>query len=211
MTTRANTACLFGGALLAAGIATSDANADGFAFALTSGVISGDRAVGNDLSLQPSSNTIPGFAVAAYGVGDFYGSTQATTHELSFVHERGASGTFVESYVGVGAYAYVLTQSTLNIAWEFGAWDTTTCVVLDATNNATVFDAGLASSGETSVVLEPGVKYLLLASTRGAAAGGDAFGRFTFNETCPADINGDGVLNFDDIDAFVNSFLGGCP
>ncbi|MEQ8769331.1 MAG: immunoglobulin domain-containing protein [Phycisphaerales bacterium] len=30
-------------------------------------------------------------------------------------------------------------------------------------------------------------------------------------QACPADINADGLLNLDDIDAFVQGFLGGCP
>lgn len=34
---------------------------------------------------------------------------------------------------------------------------------------------------------------------------------FSIVERCPADLDGNGVLNFDDLDAFVASFLAGCP
>ncbi|GJM19224.1 MAG: hypothetical protein DHS20C14_14370 [Phycisphaeraceae bacterium] len=210
MLTELRRACLFGGALFAAGIAAHDAHAEGFAFTLTSGVISADRIAGNDPIFQPASSYIPGFGNAAYSAADFAGSVLATNTELSFTHDRASSATFTDSYAGVAAYAYVLTPTALSVEWDFGAWAETECFVLNATDNVTLFEAGNTAAGHTTVALEPGIKYLLLTKTEGESAGGESFARFTFPEPCAADIDGNGVLNVDDIEAFVAEFLGGC-
>jgi len=49
--------------------------------------------------------------------------------------------------------------------------------------------------------------------TEGARAAGDLsaslFGQLNASDGCPADLDGNGLLNFDDIDLFVNGFLSG--
>ncbi|MEQ8850962.1 MAG: FG-GAP-like repeat-containing protein [Phycisphaerales bacterium] len=62
---------------------------------------------------------------------------------------------------------------------------------------------------------QPGDDLLVVneVATEGARTAGDLsaslFGQLNASDTCPADLDGNGTLNFDDIDLFVNGFLAG--
>ena len=79
--------------------------------------------------------------------------------------------------------------------------------------NIVIDDAG-AGMGNRTVVLTPGTQYGVYLITQGEAAGGQSFAKFSVEplDGCnDADINKDGALNVDDIQAFVDAFLFGCP
>ncbi len=209
------TACLFGGALFAAGISTADALG-------APEIVFGPYAQGRVLTdpdgtgLDELKRSTLGPAPFLPGVFDSYGTTAsfgAGVGEVWFTHER-AGPTLNYSAAVFDAYFTVSEPGTLEVDWDAGGWFDI-ALMLDDGN--VVFSLDFAGAGSEAIPVMPGHQYRVVLGTYGWDAGGDSWGRMRLvgdagSAGCnAADINGDGVLNLDDIDAFVALFLGGCP
>ncbi|GJM19227.1 MAG: hypothetical protein DHS20C14_14400 [Phycisphaeraceae bacterium] len=210
MTTTAR-ACLFGGALFAAGVAAGSANAQGFAHDGGFGIIAADKNVGADPYFRFEPSNPLGFGNNAYANGDLLGRVTSTTDEVSITHNRTGSGLFSYSAVFGWAYVFAVSDVPVDLAWDFGAWGQAYLFVENLTDLGVVFDAGALNAGTATVLLEEGTEYRVRLAIAGNGAGGNSFARATVVEPCAADIDGNGVLNVDDIEQFVDAFLGGCP
>lgn len=207
ITTRA---CLFGGALFAAGLAAPEAAGQGLAhWAGSYALITADRISGVDPMFKPYAESPLGVPTTSYTSGGFSGTVTMGTHLLEFAHDRGSSGVFSYSLVGMAADVHPLTDCTIEISWDFGAWAAGVIFVQDVATQVVLWNSA-GSSGSDTFPLEHGLAYTIGGLAGGDAAGGPAWARVELAEPCAADIDGNGVINLDDIGAFVDSFLLGC-
>lgn len=68
------------------------------------------------------------------------------------------------------------------------------------------FDAFATADGSIAVMLDPG-----LSTVRVRVVDGGSFAIGSVRVACPADIDGDGALNINDVEAFVDAYLSGTP
>ncbi len=204
-------ACLFGGTLFAAGL-SADAAPE---------FIYGPYAQGRVLTDPDGTGLVElkqytfGPAPFLPGVLDSSGTTAsfgAGLGEMWFTHDR-PGATLNYSAALFDAYFTVSEPGTLEIDWDAGGWFDI-ALMLDDGN--VVFSLDFSGAGSEVVAVVPGHQYRVFLGTYGWDPGGSSWGRVRLvGDSGPtgcnaADINGDGVLNFDDIDAFVDGFLGGC-
>ncbi|GJM19225.1 MAG: hypothetical protein DHS20C14_14380 [Phycisphaeraceae bacterium] len=210
--TRSSTAaraCLFGGAIFAAGISASDAGAQTFAMqyhyhrVVTQGA--------NPISLLPYGSGPFGVGNTVSIRGDFSAHVTTNNKELSFSHDRSGTGTFSYSTVEAVSYFVAVENLIVRAEWDVGGWATGIITLDDLTAGTRLIDVSGSPPGGQTVSLPAGHQFLAVLYTRGSAAGGPSWGSLTLLEPCVADFDRNGVLNVDDIGAFVDSFLGGCP
>ena len=207
-------ACLFGGALFGAGVpAAVAAPMLTFGGGYSYGEIEASGAVPYFLSYGGPGPSP--FADGAYMGGGLDASFDASRMELAIMHDRTDSLTFTSSRVAIVAYFEVTEECIGRAMWDFGAWggsNQAQVINLDSVN-ILIDDTG-AVIGNRTAVLTPGTQYGVFLITQGEAPGGQSFARFSVEplDGCnDADINKDGVLNVDDVQAFVDAFVFGCP
>lgn len=208
--------CLFGGALFAAGLHTAPALAAPmltFGAGYSSGTIEATGS-GGYLLVYGTNGPSP-FADGAYTGGGLDATFDASRMEVSFTHDRTTSDTWDTSRVAVVAYFTVNEGSIGRVTWDFGSWEGSNQAQLINLDSLSILidDAG-TGVGNRTAVLTPGVQYGVFLVTQGALPGGPSFGKFSIEplDGCnDADIDKNGVLNLDDINAFVEAFVFGCP
>ncbi|GJM19226.1 MAG: hypothetical protein DHS20C14_14390 [Phycisphaeraceae bacterium] len=198
--------CLFGGAMFAAGVA------QGEPAALTLGNQTAYFATAYGTPFFETGAGPLGIGAFGYGVGDVFGLCSIKNDEILIRHERASSGTVESSIAYASVIFYGLEDALVELDWDHGDWETIEAYVRDNTTGVTIFDfAAFPVPGAPAYLqLFEGHQYRLRYFTLGEAPGGDAFVRLTPDVGCAADIDGNGVLNVDDIGAFVAAFLGGC-
>ncbi|MEQ8770304.1 MAG: hypothetical protein RIB60_07325 [Phycisphaerales bacterium] len=207
--------CLFGGALFAAGLSAPPADA-------APEIVFGPYAQGRVLTdpdgtgLDELKRSTLGPGPFLPGVFDAYSTTAsfgAGVGEVWFTHDR-AGATLSYSAAVFDVYFTVTEPGTLEVDWDAGGWFD---IALMTEDGNVVFSLDFSGAGSQAVPVTPGTQYRVVLGTYGWDPGGDSWGRMRLvgessGTGCnAADINGDGILNFDDIDAFVAGFLGGCP
>ncbi len=144
-------------------------------------------------------------------IGGFDAAVSLDETGCSFTHlHDGTDGT--DSAVVCVMEFWAITDQTARIRWG-GQRNSTTLVELTEARTGTLLVDEDSNSGDVLVPLLRGLQYeFRFFSSGNPSEPAEAWGEFELVQPCsPADINGDGVLNFDDIDAFVAGFLGGCP
>ncbi len=203
----AHRTCLFGGTLLAAGIAANSAHAQSFAHESSDyALFASPIFFGND-----TSGSLFGFGSIDRSIADWDGQAVSTTGEISVSQSLGTSGTITSSGAYMKTVTYGLNGCAAQLVWDFGPWPNAVLSVTDLDTATTVFVVDeVTPTGSQVIPLTEGVRYEIIASISGAAPSGESFAGAWVYQPCPADLNADGVLNVDDIDAFVAAFLGGC-
>ncbi|GJM18303.1 MAG: hypothetical protein DHS20C14_05160 [Phycisphaeraceae bacterium] len=221
-------ACLFGGAVFAAGLAAAEAHADEFIIGATThngGYTDGPYAYVYTLD--------GGFAYDAHIAAPFGPTTASayvagsTTTNFSRVvlSSEELSATNIKSD-GLSYFNYTAATTDFLVADTMDVlitWDVDTALssgnrtfeLLSTSPFATVFDyQGLApaeqASGSTTLTLPNSSGYrvkFLFRSLNGSGEG--AFSITPAPNPCFADCDGSGTLNVDDIDCFVTGFLAG--
>ncbi|MEZ6319169.1 MAG: hypothetical protein R3B49_10540 [Phycisphaerales bacterium] len=195
---------LFGGALFAAGVAHAGGRV------ITFGSHASYFTVDGDLRAAQSANGPVGVGQIAYGVGDFLGFARLDNDEILIRHNRDSTATFAYTGVYMLAFVHALETTRLTVSWDHAAWGIARSVVFDEDTHTYLAEITTEPPGQLSVTLEEGHTYLLLHASAGAEGGGHLLVRFAPASACVADINGDGILNLDDIDAFATGFIAGC-
>lgn len=154
---------LFGGALMAAGLMGGAAQAGGapgqlaYSYAgvfaeTTGGAFAGQYAYG------PGETPEQSYA----GMGLLM-SAQATGERIGVEHSRATDDTLWNySYAGAAAFFGVPADSTVTIAWDFGAWSYGGAFLYDVTNQQVVFEVYADVDQQTGAVmleLSSGVEY----------------------------------------------------
>ncbi|MEZ6317387.1 MAG: hypothetical protein R3B49_01345 [Phycisphaerales bacterium] len=222
---RALNACLFGGTLFAAGIA----HAQDFQFSLRNGggdLISYGYAYGTDLpnigSFDRAIDTNFNPASATFHIDasyNFFGGEAALTNHSMFANAF-ASSAYGPGYGRGIAYAYFAVASSVQLCIEWSFADEqppfdfaySTLVVTDATNAQDLFVVaeGDPDQGLACIDVHPGRFYAVLIDALAFEPFGDTFARVQlYAPPCPCDLDGSGVLNLDDIDAFAVAFIAG--
>lgn len=203
---------LFGGALFAAGIGATPAFAQDMTLSYTSAVAAAldysiPLAVFDDFlgpgtfgPLQSTAGPASGYAI---GTGTLlYASCASSTTTLG----KGA----------IWSYFSVPGNGTGEIAWDWSGaepgfdnyvwlWNMT----VGATVALVDFNAGAPQTGTQTVDLDAGIDYRLIAVAY-ATDGVTGTSLVSLEYTgCPCDIDGNGMLNVDDVDAFVGAFIAG--
>ena len=209
--------CLFGGALFAAGLHASTALGMPM-LTFGTGYSYGEIVATGPMASYMLSYGGPGpspFADGAYAGGGMEASFDASRTELAIVHDRTDSATFDFSRVAIVAYLQVTEECIGRVMWDFGGWEgSNQAQVVNLSTVSVVIDDAGATVGNRTAVLTPGTQYGVFLVTQGGAAGGQSSARFAvepLNGCNDADINKDGVLSLDDLEAFVEAFLFGCP
>ena len=179
-----NKTTLFGGALFTAGLAvgavTQPVSAD---FAFTDGYINyayvvGARADGGYLFQMPTAFGPAYFAPINYSGYGLDITAWANPLSMGFTHDRDpgdANWTF--SIVATVANFQVTTDTTVQLDWDFGAWDGVNnfIQITDLSGGgADFFQAG--GAGSANVSLTAGDEYFFITVSSGNAGGGDSFG-----------------------------------
>lgn len=223
----ATRACLFGGALLAGGVFAASAPAQSIAHRHDGG-FEGSYAYmfvgvpGGGQFMQEAATPL-GFAGLSLSIGGaFSGGVASDPSGCSFSHSQASGLENTETSVTVHLEFWALSDATARVQWDAvvekslrGGQPPMRTRLIDLTVGATVLDLG-DLSGNHVVALEEGHRYEFRfdSSTNDLASssGIDSWGEFRVIEGCNgADIDGNGVLNVDDVQAFVDGFLGGCP
>lgn len=218
MTTNTWRVCLFGGALLGAGLANAQAqtishchdygNSGSF---VSYGRISAYSA--SPVTIYQFADDPLGFSNAGYTAGDFSALVTGDTSGCSFTHERGSVDEFNSSAVVCVLWFWALEDGAVRVRWGGQRSSDTDAVLYDSTADADVLAYYGWHSGDHVVMLEKGHRYRFrFRSSAQFVPTADAWGEFRVIESCnDADLDGNGILNFDDLDAFVDAYLGGCP
>lgn len=211
---RTRTHSLFGGALFGAGLACTHACA-------APELVFGPYAQGRVLTDPDGTGLIelerhtpgPGpFAPDTFDDAGTLATFGAGVGEMWFTHDRDGAALHY-SAAQINATFTVTEATAATIEWDPGSWYSQVLFVND-TAGVILFLHDDEGAGSEVVPLEPGITYWLVLGTYGWDPGGESWGRLRLGASgagCnPADINQDGVLNFDDLDAFIDAFLLGC-
>jgi hypothetical protein len=186
--------CLFGGALLAAGMGTSSASAQEFSFSYTFALTS----VGDILDLDPYvSDTFAGAGFFSIGVN--YGSSSASA-SASATAMNGASvlndgpGLFAGSG-SFFSYFTVSADTSVNASWDFSGDSLgpniipSVIFIQDVTNNVVLLNetAATMTTGNVDIGLQAGVEYFVQAL---AVAGDQGLGTSSYTIAIPAPATG---------------------
>ncbi|MEZ6319443.1 MAG: hypothetical protein R3B49_11950 [Phycisphaerales bacterium] len=206
-------ACLFGGALFAAGIGAGQARADRMAFSFSVAEVRA-RPVGGTTQtfVQQDLDGPLGCGVLAYDADDLHAVVTCNNTEISLAHARPSNASFAYSSVSVNAEFFALGEGPFELQWDLGTWQHGFGYISGVTVGGSLidFDASINPAGSWVMPLVDGQEYAILAAVWGDTPGEGASVSLRIVEPCAADIDGNGVLNLDDIAAFVQSFLGGC-
>lgn len=209
---------MFGGALLVGGFAPAEAQ-----------VLAHEHDYGHDapyvtfVSIAASGTgtiDVTEWAGSPMGVpdlaraqGNFAGAVTAGPRGGSFTHYQSAGGSFASSEVICNMSFWPLEDRAARVRWDGQADSDTDAVLYDRTAGVVVFGYAGSTSGDRVVSLAAGHQYVFVFQSHSKHNyTADAWGEFTVIEGCnDADFNADGVLNFDDLDVFVEAYLEGCP
>lgn len=145
---------LFGGALMAAGLLGGAAQGGGspgqiaYSYAAVyaqtvGGVYAGQYAYGPG---ETAEQGYSGMGLTMYA--------QATGEQIGVQHSRAVDDTLWNySYTGAGALFGVTADSTVTIAWDFGAWSYGGGYLYDVTNQQVVFELDAAVDQQTGAVM----------------------------------------------------------
>ncbi len=215
-------ACLFGGLMCGAGIV----GADEFVVASTSvaGSIAGPYVLAYDAPVVDFDNGEEfGFGGVTATAGGTSSDVKLTASEFDVRNAKPDGATSLTQAIGETDFGVTAT-GVATIQWKVDApiaLDTFRVVrpASSAGPSAVLFDygslpAGQQGAGTANVVLEGGTAYRLEFSV-GTQTNDKEYG-FTVTlppppPECAADCDDNGILNLDDLDCFVTSFLGGCP
>ena len=179
-----NNATLFGGALFTAGLAvgavTQSVSAD---FAFTNGDINyglafGFRADGYVLFQQPFAFGPAYFAPINYSGKGLDITAWANPTSMGFTHDRDpGDANWTDSQGAVVAYFQVTEDTTVQLDWDFGAWDqvASKIQIIDLSGGGADYLA-VGGAGSANVSLTAGDEYLFVTESGGAVGGGDSFG-----------------------------------
>jgi hypothetical protein len=186
--------CLFGGALLAAGMGASSASAQEFNFSYSFALTT----VGDILDMDPYvSDTFAGagfFSIgAAYGSSSASASASATSMAGTSVLNDGpglfaGSGSFF-------SYFTVTSDTNINASWDFSGDSLgpnlipSIIFIQDITNNVVLLNetAATMTTGSVDIALQAGVEYFAQAL---AVAGDQGLGTSSYNIAIPAPATG---------------------
>ncbi len=204
--------CLFGGAVFAAGI-VPDASAQPFSHIFSRASIAATPVAGDPIDVLEESTNPLGVGSFQESEADFFSYCSVTPTRVKMIHNRASSDAFNYSGVETVAAMNLLEDVTVEISWDHGAWGIARVIIMNYTDPTPVveFDSAGVLSGSLVLNFEAGETIAMNLATAGAAAGGDSFACIEVPIACPADLDGNGVLNVDDIDVFVSLFLAGCP
>lgn len=183
-------ACLFGGALLSAGLSASPATgADSTAIHYSYGIVYGLPASGPYVYLTPAAEGP--FGEQEFSQSGFEAFVYATGDSVGLTHNR-SSANATWAYTVVATVAYFTPSSTIDaeVSWDFGLWgvlngnpEAQFVAISDLTTgqNAFLIDAGIGPvEGDAVVRLTANHLYMFVAITGGDRGGGDSFGRIIF-------------------------------
>lgn len=207
-------AALFGGALFAAGIAHAAPQIE-----YQPGSYATWRVQSSGYgSLSLTNPAYPPYGWLPYS-GDFPGNItiiwSADETEMGFLHDRHPTTSLWDQYSITGFLAYfnVTQDCPATMQWAAGTWGDSQATLRDLTLGVTLIAGDDDPVGWEQIALEEGHTYLLVMSSWGfATPGGGSMARFAVGsyQCNDADIDHNGVINLDDIQAFVDNFLGGC-
>lgn len=182
-------ACLFGGALVSAGLSAGPAQAADTAIHYSYGIVYGLPASGPYVYLTPAAEGP--FGEQAFNQSGFNALVYATDLGVGLTHNR-SSVNATWAYTVVASVAYFTPASTIDseVSWDFGLWgvlngapEAQFVAISDLTTGQSAFlvDAGLGPvEGSATVRLTANHLYLFVAITGGDRGGGDSFGRIRF-------------------------------
>ena len=201
-----NKAALFGGALFTAGLAvgavTQPASGD---FTFTNGQVNygraaGCRVAGGTLDLLHTASGRSYFAPINYSTDVLHISAWANPTSMGFTHDRDPGDViWVYSVGAVLAHFGVTEDTTIQLAWDFGAWDrgnSSFIRIQDLTDGSSNYVG--VGAGLTTIDLNAGEEYLFMAVSRGSTGGGDSFGTIR-GVSCVWDLNGDNLVGTTDL------------
>ncbi len=214
---------LFGGALCAAGVA----NAQQFQFVDAPGFTTSLAAYGADIpgigsyDYASDFNASPATAISSVTAdyAGFGGTVTFNTEAFSCTADTrpayGVGLAFARGY----AYFTVASAADILITWDFSdefppfSFEESIVMLRDLTDPTThlmvTAGSGAPSAGSQTFPLVPGNTYRYDVAAWAFEPGGPVTATAELVAGCPADCDVNGTLNFDDIDCFVNGFLGG--
>ncbi len=203
---------LFGGALFCAGM-TPGAQAQNFGHMRARADMQAELVIGYTFVYHQDIGGVLGLGSVSYEMAAWVGEIVADPERIGVAQSLPSTSTaFAFAGVSVASNVYALSDMTVRVEWDFAGW-TGDAYVLNITQGTTPFTDHVSGPvGTETFDLAKGDYCVFVGVLQGSAGGDDGFINFTIqNEPdCPADLDGNGVLNFDDIDLFVAGFLEGC-
>ena len=210
MHTDAIRACLFGGAIFAAGLTAADAQGGDTIFSNGSSSYSFSTAGFVGLPSGPYQYQLsfaPCDPVGVQSLSDYSGSSESVVVDgsisVSATNLLGSSNAFGSAY----AYVFLNEDLTFTLEWSFGTAGI--CTISDDQFNVLAGVVEATGTGSETITLPPGLYALLAIASETAMATSSASITWDTTATCAADCDGNGSLNVEDIDCFVAGFLAG--